>query len=80
MATIDNIRNEIIDDLLSISDEKYLLEIKNIIKNIGIAENKVSLTNSQTEMLKMGLDDIENGRVISDKDAFKADLEWLNSQ
>jgi hypothetical protein len=80
MTTIDNIRNEIIDDLLCISNEKYLLEIKNIIRNSGIAENQVLLAKSQIEMLNMGMDDIKNGRLISDQEAFKVDLEWLNTQ
>jgi hypothetical protein len=79
MTTVDNIRNSLIDDLLCISDENSLLELQKIVKNKYAPKNEIPLTNEQIIMLQMSEDDIKNGRVVSHEDAYKADLEWLNS-
>jgi hypothetical protein len=39
----------------------------------------VKLTDAQAEMLKLSDEDIEQGRLISQEELNKADLEWLRS-
>lgn len=80
MTKIENLRNEIIDDLLCISDEKYLLALKILVNNSINITKEIKLTESQKIMLKMSEDDFKNGRFLTDEEAFKRDLEWLKTQ
>ncbi len=77
MAQVDIIRNGIIDKLLAISDQDYLLALQRLINNSRVEENKITLTKEQKLMLEMSENDIQNGRVISQSDLDKSDLEWL---
>ena len=40
----------------------------------------IELTNEQKEMLQMSEDDIQNGRLISQDEMNKRNLEWLNGR
>ena len=44
MAQVDIIRNGIIDKLLAISDQDYLLALQRLIHNSAVEENKITLT------------------------------------
>ncbi len=80
MAQVDIIRNGIIDKLLAISDQDYLLALQCLINNSAVEENKITLTKEQKLMLEMSENDIQNGRVISQSDLDKSDLEWLKGK
>ena len=80
MAQVDIIRNGIIDKLLAISDQDYLLALQRLINSSKVEENKITLTNEQKLMLEMSENDIQNGRVISQSDLDKSDLEWLKGK
>ncbi len=80
MAQVDIIRNGIIDKLLAISDQDYLLALQRLINNSAVEENKITLTKEQKLMLEMSENDIQNGRVISQSDLDKSDLEWLKGK
>jgi hypothetical protein len=80
MAQVDIIRNGIIDKLLAISDQDYLLALQRLINNSAVEENKITLTKEQKLMLEMSENDIQNGRVISQSDLDKGDLEWLKGK
>ena len=77
MATVDDLRNNIIDKLLAISSEDYLSTIYQIIDQNKIKSNKIILTKQQIEMLKMSENDIQNSKLISQEDLDKSDLKWL---
>ena len=80
MAQVDIIRNGIIDKLLAISDQDYLLALQRLINGSKVEENKITLTKEQKLMLEMSENDIQNGRVISQSDLDKSDLEWLKGK
>ena len=80
MAQIDLIRNGIIDRLLAISDKDYLLELLHLLDSNTSQNEKIELTEEQKLMLKMSEDDIQNGRLISQIDLDKSDLEWLKGK
>ena len=80
MAQVDIIRNGIIDKLLAISDQDYLLALQRLINNSAVEENKITLTKEQKLMLEMSENDIQNGRVISQSDLDNSDLEWLKGK
>lgn len=80
MAQVDVIRNGIIDKLLAISDEDYLLAILRLVDKSAVEDEKIKLTKEQKLMLEMSEEDIQNGRIISQTDLDKNDLEWLNEK
>ena len=80
MAQVDVIRNGIIDKLLAISDKDYLLALLHLVDNSAVEDEKIKLTKEQKLMLEMSEVDIQNGRIISQSDIDKNDLEWLNGK
>ncbi len=78
MTAIENIRNGLIDDLLTITDKKSLLELQKIVKLNYSPKTEIKLTSEQIEMLQMSEDDIKNGRLITNDELNKRDLAWLN--
>ena len=80
MAQVDVIRNGIIDKLLTISDKEYLMALLRLVDNSAVPDEKIKLTKEQKLMLQMSETDIQNGRIISQSDLDKNDLEWLNQK
>ncbi len=80
MAQVDVIRNGIIDKLLAISDKDYLLAILRLVDKSAVEDEKIKLTKEQKLMLEMSEEDIQNGRIISQTDLDKNDLELLNEK
>jgi hypothetical protein len=80
MAQVDVIRNGIIDKLLVISDKDYLMALLRLVENSAFEDEKIKLTKEQKLMLEMSEADIQNGRIISQNDIDKNDLEWLKGK
>jgi archaellum component FlaF (FlaF/FlaG flagellin family) len=80
MATVDKIRNRLIDKILTIKNKDFLVALDNLISSSASDSDIVELTREQKEMLEMSEDDIENGRLISQEAMDKRNLEWLNEQ
>ena len=78
MTGVDNIRNSIIDKLLTITNKEYLSAIYKLISNSASSEDHIQLSEAQIVMLNMSDEDIKNHRVMSQQDLDKADLKWLN--
>ena len=77
MASVEEIRSELIDKIQSIENKEFLLALHQLISS-GLAGSKsIELTNEQIEMLEMSEEDIQNGRVISQEAMDKRNLEWL---
>lgn len=79
MNATDNIRNQIIDKLLTISNQSYLSALYQLIDKSDVNDDVVELSEAQILMLNMSEDDIKNNRIISQEDLDKKDLEWLKS-
>lgn len=79
MSTIDNIRNGLIDKILSIKNKDLLLALDKLITSSASSSDLVELTNEQKTMLEMSEDDIKNGELISQDAMNKRNLEWLNA-
>ncbi len=80
MMTIDTIRNGIIDKLLTISNKDYLSALYQLIETSFTDDDKVKLTDEQILMLKLSDKDIEDGKLISQSQLDKNDLEWLKGR
>ena len=76
MATVDKIRNSLIDKIISIRDIEILEAIDKLVSLS--ASDIVELTIEQKEMLQMSENDIDNGQLISQDQMNKRNLEWLN--
>lgn len=80
MAQVDLIRNGLIDKLLAISDKDYLTALLRLVESSSVSDEKIKLTKEQKLMLEMSENDITNGRIISQEDLDKSDLEWLKGK
>lgn len=79
MATIDNIRNGLIDKILSIKNKDFLQALDNLITSSSSSSDLVELTKEQKTMLEMSEEDIKNGKLISQDAMNERNLEWLNT-
>ena len=79
MTAADNIRNNIIDKLLTISNKEYLSALYKLVSTSSVNEEIIQLSESQILMLNMSEEDIKNNRIVSQEELDKMDLEWLKS-
>ena len=79
MATVDNIRNGLIDKILSIKNKDFLVALDKIITSSSSESEMVELTEEQKIMLEMSEQDIKEGKLISQEAMNKRNLEWLNA-
>lgn len=79
MSVTDEIRNNIIDKLLTISNEEYLSALYQIVSTSTVNDDIVKLSEAQILMLNMSDEDIHNDRIVSYDELDKTDLEWLKS-
>ncbi|MBW8327583.1 MAG: hypothetical protein K0M50_22655 [Prolixibacteraceae bacterium] len=80
MSTTDLIRNNIIDKLLTISNEDYLLALYQLVNNSTVGQDTVQLSEEQVTMLQLSDEDIVNGKLIAHYQLDKDDLQWLSEQ
>ena len=78
MATIDKIRNNLIDKIISIRDNEFLEALDKLVSSS--TSSIVELTEEQKEMLQLSEADIKYGRLISQDEMNKRNLEWLNEK
>ncbi len=79
MATVDKIRNGLIDKILTIRNKEFLGALDKLISSSASETDIVKLSDEQKQMLQMSEEDIENGRLISQDEMEKRNLEWLNT-
>ncbi|PCI33319.1 MAG: hypothetical protein COB60_07815 [Flavobacteriaceae bacterium] len=78
MTHIEEIRQSIIDKILSIKNEDLLSAYNKILTSTKDSTKFLSLTKEQTELLKMSDIDIENENLVSQSEIDKMDAEWLS--
>ncbi|MEZ5084411.1 MAG: hypothetical protein R2750_13340 [Bacteroidales bacterium] len=79
MATVDKIRNGLIDKILSIKNKDFLEALDKLISSSSSESEVVELTNEQKIMLDISEQDIKSGKLISQEVMDKRNLEWLNA-
>ena len=77
MTGTDNLRNSIIDKLLTISNKDYLSALYQLVEKSSIDNDIVKLSEEQILMLQLSDNDIKNEKLISQDELDKSDLEWL---
>lgn len=78
MSTTDLIRNNIIDKLLTISNEDYLSALYQLVNTSSMGQDTVQLSEEQVIMLQLSDEDIVNGKLIAQYQLDKDDLQWLS--
>lgn len=79
MATVDNIRNSLIDKIMAIKNKDFLQALDQLISSSASVSDIVELTKEQKMMLEMSEEDIKSGKLISQDAMNKRNLEWLNA-
>jgi hypothetical protein len=77
MNTTDALRNNIIDKLLAINNKDYLSALYKLVQKSSVDNDVVKLTDEQVLMLELSDKDIKKGKLISQSNLDKADLQWL---
>jgi predicted transcriptional regulator len=80
MTTVDIVRDRLIDKLLTISSEEDLLAFESFVDTSIADSGVVTLTEEQMLFLKRSEEDAAAGRVISQEELDKKDLEWLKGK
>ena len=79
MATVEKIRNGLINKILSIQNKDFLEALDKLITTSASESEFVALTDEQKIMLEISEQDIKNGNLISQEAMDKRNLEWLNA-
>jgi archaellum component FlaF (FlaF/FlaG flagellin family) len=79
MATIENVRNGLIDKILTIRNKEFLVALDKLISSSSSESDSVQLTSEQRAMLEMSEQDIKDGKLISQEAMQKRNLEWLDA-
>ncbi len=80
MATVDKIRNKLIDKIISIKNKDFLEALDKLISSSSSESDVVELTKEQKIMLEMSERDIKSGNLISQEAMDERNLEWLNAK
>jgi hypothetical protein len=80
MATADNLRNSIIDKLLTISNKDYLFALYQLVEKSAVDKDTIKLSQEQILMLELSEKDIKQRRLISQEQLDKDDLQWLKGR
>ena len=78
MATISDIRSGLIDKILAIKNKELLQALDQLIATTSSVSNIIETTSEQKRILEMSEEDIKNGKLISQEEMIKRNLEWLN--
>lgn len=80
MASLNEIRNRVIDSLLTIDNSEFLQALEDMIKSSNIQHSKISLTEEQKIMLALSEDDIRNGKTVDQDTLYNKELQWLKEK
>ena len=80
MNQADILRNNIIDKLLTISNKDYLAALYQLVENSSVDNDIVKLSEEQILMLQLSDKDIMLGKLISQEDLDKNDMQGLKEQ
>lgn len=76
MKTIQKLKSRLIDQIMVSENEQLLNAIEGLLRATQEKE-EINLTSDQIEMLQMSEVDINENRLISEKDLMRQDEEWM---
>ncbi len=78
--TVDDLRNGIIDRLMTITNKEYLAALHQLLSKSTANDVAVPLTDEQRVMLQMSDMDISGNRLLTQEELDRRDLEWLRGK
>lgn len=76
MYSVDHIRNDLIDRIMTITSEEYLIALNELVSVSSSGSEVFQLTKEQELMLQMSNADIKRGKMISQEDLKIKTKEW----
>ncbi len=80
MATVDNLRNDLIDKIMTINNLDYLAALNNLLSAGTTEMQPYPLTEEQELMLQMSEEDIKYGRFVSQNELMTRTETWLSKR
>ena len=77
MDTVDELRNKLINNILSIKNRDFLEALDKLITSVAPESDLIELTKEQKIMLEMSERDIENGDLISQEKIMRRSAEHV---
>lgn len=76
--TVDNLKYNILDKLISVNDKVLLEKINSLIGDIDLEDTPIKVSEAQRHMLTDSEQDILNNDLISDEEVNKEEDQWLS--
>ncbi|TKB98959.1 hypothetical protein [Pedobacter cryophilus] len=80
MAQVDQIRNQLINKILSIRNTEFLIALDHLISSGEMKKEVIEFTKEQELMIKMSEEDIINGRTTNHNQFMENTTEWLKQK
>ncbi len=79
MATVESIRNSLVDKIQAIDNKDFLMALEQLISSASFDLEMATLTDEQKQMLEMSEQDIKNQKTITQEEMNKRNIEWLDA-
>lgn len=79
MASVEQLKHDLINKILAIKSKEFLEKLDHLVSANRSLVETAPLTKEQIDMLEMSERDISKGLLISQEDMDKRNLEWLNA-
>ncbi len=76
MKNLDQLRNRLIDYVMTSNNQQLLEAIESIFKSTA-GDDKIMLNSTQIELIAMGEADIETGEFLSEEELESLDKNWM---
>ena len=74
----DNLKNSLLDKLISIEDNSLLEKVNDLIGNVNINTSVFKVTANQKDMLIKSEEDVYDGNLISNEELNEEEDKWLS--
>ncbi|MBA4302848.1 MAG: hypothetical protein C0424_01340 [Sphingobacteriaceae bacterium] len=80
MSTVKALKTGLIQKIQFIQDKEFLMVLDELVAANGQQKAITDLTPEQRIMLEMSLEDLQEGRTITQEALMQRNLEWLNGK
>lgn len=80
MKTVKTLKSGLIQKINAIQDREFLVVLDELVASNGLQKSNADLTPEQRIMLEMSLQDILEGKTITQEALMQRNLEWLSGK
>lgn len=80
MKTVKTLKSGLIQKINAIQDREFLVVLDELVASNGLQKSNADLTPEQRIMLEMSLQDIHEGKTITQEALMQRNLEWLRGK